>query len=68
MQNVGMLDRSLRLVLAISFAYLGLAPLSGSDLGHLFLVVAILMGVSGLLGTCFLYRLFGIDTRDRGAS
>lgn len=68
MQNVGMLDRSLRLVLAIGFTYLGLLPLSGSDLGNLSLIVAVVMGASGVLGTCFLYRLFGIDTRDRGAS
>lgn len=68
MQNVGMLDRSLRLVLAIGFTYLGLAPLNGSDLGNLSLVVAALMGASGLLGTCFLYRVFGINTRDRSAS
>lgn len=63
-----MLDRSLRLVLAIGFTYFGLVPLNGSDLGHLSLVVAVLMGASSVLGTCFLYRLFGIDTRDRGAS
>jgi hypothetical protein len=67
MQNVGTFDRSLRLILAISFAYFGLTPLNGSDLGHIALVVSFLMGVSGLMGVCFLYRLFGIDTRDRGA-
>jgi len=66
-QNVGTFDRSLRFILAISFAYLGLAPLNGSDLGTIALVVSFLMGVSGLMGFCFLYRLFGVNTRDRDA-
>lgn len=67
-QNVGSLDKAVRVALgavagAASLAILG-GAIPGSGVASLLLgVVAIVLLATGLLGTCGLYSLLGVDTR-----
>ena len=60
--NVGMIDRIIRIMLAIVLLYLGFGLYSGSALGIGFAVVGAIAALTGLVGFCGLYKLFGIDT------
>jgi hypothetical protein len=62
MPNVGSFDRFVRLIVSISALYLGLVIYPSSTVGTIFLIVAVIMGVTGLLGFCGLYKLLGINT------
>ncbi len=63
MPNVGSFDRFVRLIVSISALYLGLMIYPSSTVGTIFLIVAVIMGVTGLLGFCGLYKLLGINTK-----
>ena len=60
--NVGMMDRIIRIVLAVALLYLGLAMYSGSTLGIGLTVVGAIAALTGLVGFCGLYKLLGINT------
>lgn len=66
--NVGSFDRFVRLLIAIAATYFGLVIYPSSTLGSILLVVALLMGVTGLLGFCGLYKLLGINTNHSNDS
>ncbi|MGK7952582.1 MAG: DUF2892 domain-containing protein [Xenococcaceae cyanobacterium] len=61
--NLGTVDRIIRLVLAIALAYFGLLIYSGSALGIGLTIAAAVLAISALAGSCMLYGLFGINTR-----
>ncbi len=63
--NVGAVDRLIRLVLASALFYFGLLVYSGSALGIGLTMVGAVMAISGLAGSCMLYGLFGINTRKQ---
>ena len=62
--NVGTVDRIIRLILASVLAYFGLLVYSGSALGIGLTIAAAVMAISALAGSCMLYGLFGINTRN----
>lgn len=62
--NVGTLDRLIRLVLASTLAYFGLLVYSGSAVGISLTIAAAVLAISALAGSCMLYGLLGINTRN----
>jgi hypothetical protein len=62
--NVGTVDRIIRLILARVLAYFGLLVYSGSALGIGLTIAGAVMAISALAGSCMLYGLFGINTRN----
>ena len=64
--NVGALDRVIRLILAGILLYLGLNVYAGSTLGVGLAVVAVIPTLTAILGSCALYGLLGINTRKPG--
>lgn len=62
--NMGKLDRALRLVLAVVLFFVAFGTgWAGAGLWHwLVLVVALVMGVTALVGSCPLYSLLGLKT------
>jgi hypothetical protein len=64
MFNVGTTDRLIRLVFASILLYLGLMVYPGSNLGIGLTVAGGLATFSGLVGTCFLYSILGINTKS----
>jgi uncharacterized membrane protein YgdD (TMEM256/DUF423 family) len=62
--NVGTGDRIIRLILAAALAYLGLVVYTGSALGIGLTIAATVLAITALAGSCLLYGLFGISTRN----
>lgn len=60
--NVGTVDRIIRILLATALAYFGLLIYSGSALGIGLTIAAVVLAISALAGSCMLYGLFGINT------
>ena len=63
--NVGTVDRLIRLILASALFYFGLLVYGGSTLGIGLTIGGAVMAISGLAGSCMLYGLFGINTRKQ---
>ncbi|MBE9116039.1 DUF2892 domain-containing protein [Lusitaniella coriacea LEGE 07157] len=63
--NVGAIDRAIRLVVAATLAYLGLWVYVGSSLGIGLTLLATVLAISAVAGSCLLYGLFGINTRKQ---
>lgn len=61
--NVGTIDRLVRLVIAGLLLYLGLGVYGGSTLGMGLAIAAALPALTALFGSCVLYGLLGINTR-----
>ncbi|MGB5633374.1 MAG: DUF2892 domain-containing protein [Waterburya sp.] len=61
--NVGTVDRIIRLLLATALAYFGLLIYSGSALGIGLTIAAVVLAITALAGSCMLYGLLGINTR-----
>ncbi|MGF1541207.1 MAG: DUF2892 domain-containing protein [Pleurocapsa sp.] len=61
--NVGRVDRIVRILLASVLAYFGLLIYNGSALGIGLTIAAAVLAISALAGSCLLYGLFGINTR-----
>ena len=61
--NVGTPDRALRLVAVVVLTVLVFALSLGAVIEILLLIVAVVLAVTALVGTCPLYRLFGLSTR-----
>ena len=66
--NVGTTDRLLRLIAAAVLLYLGLFTYAGSALGIGLAVVGGVALLTGLIGSCALYGLLGINTRSSDPS
>jgi len=66
--NVGTTDRVLRLIAAAVLLYLGLQTYAGSALGIGLTVVGGVALLTGLVGSCALYGLFGLNTRKSNQS
>lgn len=60
--NVGTIDRFIRLGLAGVLLYLGFGIYGGSALGIGLAVIAIVPALTALVGTCPLYSVLGIKT------
>lgn len=62
MKNVGILDRIIRFVIAALIAVLYFTGIIGGTLAIILGIVAVAMLVTGLIGWCGLYSVFGIRT------
>lgn len=61
-QNVGGLDRILRLLVAVVLALFYSFGTSTGGWSVIWLVVALILAVTAITGVCPLYKLLGIDT------
>lgn len=61
--NVGTVDRIIRILFATALAYFGLLIYSGSALGIGLTIAAVVLAITALAGSCMLYGLLGINTR-----
>lgn len=61
--NEGTVDRVIRVIVALVAGFLALSA-SGAAATILWIVAAILL-ITGVVGFCPLYRLFGINTNKR---
>ncbi len=63
--NMGATDRISRLVIAAIIAVLYFSHLVTGVLGIALLILAIILVLTGFIGLCPLYILFGINTRKK---
>ena len=63
--NVGTIDRVIRLVVASVLFYVGLAVYGGSTLGIILTIAGAVIVISSLVVSCMLYSLLGINTRKQ---
>ncbi len=61
--NESMLDRVLRVVLGIVLLYLGWGGMVGGTLGLVFQYLGFIPLLTGVIGWCPLYSLFGFRTK-----
>jgi hypothetical protein len=61
-KNEGVVDRALRITIAMVALVAGLALGVGSTVGIVLLVVAAIMFLTGVVGFCPLYTIFRINT------
>lgn len=61
-KNMGSADRIIRLLLAITFAWLYIAGIVTGGLGIALLVVAVVFVFTSFISFCPLYTLLGINT------
>jgi hypothetical protein len=64
MFNVGTTDRIIRFIFGGILLYLGFMVYPNSNLGIGLTVAGALAAFSGLVGTCLLYSIFGINTKS----
>ena len=64
-KNMGIADRSVRILLAIVFAVLHFTGVVTGLFGWILLVLAIIFLLTSLIQTCPLYLPFGINTRKK---
>ncbi len=62
MKNVGSTDRLIRLVLGLALVFGGIAKSGG--VGCVFVITGLLLTISGMMGTCYIYCGLDIDTSD----
>jgi len=63
--NMGLADRIIRIAIAIAIVILYLNGVISGIAGILLLAIAAIFLVTGLIGTCPLYRLLHINTCQR---
>jgi hypothetical protein len=60
--NIGTLDRTLRISVAVLFSVLYVTGVVPGSAGVIILVLGGMLLVTAIVGTCGLYSLFGIST------
>lgn len=64
--NVGNTDRAIRLVLGVALTvaalYSGLAFFDGAVVKYIAVIVGLVLAITGMVGTCPAYSVFGIRT------
>jgi hypothetical protein len=66
-QNMGMLDRMIRICMGIVLLVLGVIVAKGT-IGLIFIIVSILLLMTGITGFCILYIPFRISTKPKRQS
>ncbi|MGM0377120.1 MAG: YgaP family membrane protein [Bacteroidota bacterium] len=61
-QNVGIFDRTIRVLIAAILAILYFTGVVTGTTGIVFLILAVILLLTGALRVCGLYALFGINT------
>ena len=60
--NMGKMDRSIRIFIAIAIAILYFAGIISGTVGYVLLAIASIFILTSLFGACPLYTVFGITT------
>jgi hypothetical protein len=61
-KNIGITDRLMRAIIAMTICFLYIANAINGVTGGLLLIFAVIVAFTSLLGTCPLYRLIGVST------
>jgi hypothetical protein len=67
-KNEGTIDRIIRVALAVILGVLYYAGAVSGTIGAVILVLAIILLITGVMGWCGIYALFGISTIKKPAS
>ncbi len=63
--NVGTVDRTLRVVFGLGFALGGWFTEDGGAMSMVFIIVGLVLTVTGLTSRCPIYKVAGIDTSEK---
>jgi hypothetical protein len=61
--NMGKADRVIRILLALAVGYLYYIKMITGTLSTVLMIIAFIFLITGIVGSCPLYTLFGIKTR-----
>ncbi|MBP1640842.1 MAG: hypothetical protein H6Q17_2425 [Bacteroidetes bacterium] len=64
-KNIGILDKGIRLAIALIIVILDINDIVTGTLGNILLIVAVLLVITTFLGFCPLYLLFGWNTNKK---
>lgn len=65
--NMGLVDRILRIIIAVVLGVLYFAKIITSTLGVILLVIALIFLLTGIFGYCLLYSIIGVSTKKSKA-
>ncbi len=63
--NVGTVDRTLRVVFGLGFALGGWFTEDGGAMSMVFIIVGLVLTVTGLTSRCPIYKVAGIETSEK---
>lgn len=66
-KNVGMIDRVVRIVLGIILLYLFVVNMVAAPWSYLVALIGLILLVTGVVGSCPLYSMLGMNTLGKNA-
>ncbi len=66
-KNVGMIDRVIRIILGIILLYLFVVNTVAAPWSYLVALIGLILLVTGIIGTCPLYSMLGMNTLGKNA-
>jgi hypothetical protein len=66
-KNVGMIDRVIRIILGIILMYLFVGNMVAAPWSYLVVLIGLILLVTGIVGTCPLYSVLGMNTIGKKA-
>jgi hypothetical protein len=66
-KNVGMIDRVIRILLGIILLYIFVANMIAAPWSYLVALIGLILLVTGIVGTCPLYSMLGMNTMGKKA-
>ena len=66
-KNVGMIDRVIRIILGIILMYLFVGNMVAAPWSYLVALIGLILLVTGIVGTCPLYSILGMNTLGKKA-
>ena len=60
--NEGTTDRIARLILGVVLIIIGWSVLGNNTLGIILDIIGVILLITGITGSCMLYKIFGINT------
>jgi hypothetical protein len=67
-KNIGTTDRVIRLVVAVTLAFLAATPAVNGWLAYLFLAAAAYLAISAIIDFCVIYKALDVDTHVHGGT
>jgi hypothetical protein len=66
-KNVGMIDRVIRIIFGIILMYLFIGNMVAAPWSYLVALIGLILLVTGIVGTCPLYSILGMNTLGKKA-
>jgi len=66
-KNVGMIDRVIRIIFGIILMYLFVGNMVAAPWSYLVALIGLILLVTGIVGTCPLYSILGMNTLGKKA-